>query len=99
MVLSGMFPALTDLCFVALSRLHAAFASFIAPDMDGLLRAWNTAINEPIAVLMAVVAVVCAAVAISFGVGVRLRDRILMAVLALMSGVAAWIMATGWRLK
>jgi hypothetical protein len=44
---------------------------------------------------MAFVAVVCALVALTSGK--RVRDRVFMAVLALISGTTTWMMASRWR--
>ena len=65
--------------------------------MEALVKTWNAITKEPVAILMGIVAVVCAIDAIGFGT--RLRNRILMSVVALISAVAAWILASGWRLK
>jgi hypothetical protein len=51
---------------------------------------------EPMALVMALVAVGCAIATLSFG-PFRVRDRLFSAALALISGVTAWMMATRWQ--
>jgi len=58
---------------------------------------WNALVAEPLALLMAVVALICVIAALSFGPS--RRDRILLAVLAILTGFSAWVMATGFRFR
>ena len=50
--------------------------------------------RQPVAIVMALVAVGCVLFAVSFGI--RFRDRLLMGVLGLISGTVAWMMASRW---
>ena len=60
--------------------------------MEWLGLAFKSLMAEPVAILMALVAVGCAMFALSLGV--RVRDRLLVGVLGLISGAAAWAMAS-----
>jgi hypothetical protein len=51
---------------------------------------------EPVALVMALVAVGCAIATVSSGT-FRVRDRLVSAALALISTVTAWMMATRWQ--
>ena len=63
--------------------------------MEAIGAAWRALLAEPMALVMALVALGCAIVAISFGI--RIRDRLLSALLAFISGVTAWMMASRWQ--
>jgi hypothetical protein len=63
--------------------------------MESVGLAFKSLAAEPVAILMALVAVGCMLFAVAFGV--RFRDRLLLVVLGLMSGTAAWVMASSWR--
>lgn len=62
-------------------------------DTSQLLRALFA---EPVALVMALVAGACAITALSFR-RIRVRERLSSAVLAFISGMAAWMMATRWE--
>ncbi|HEX3175550.1 MAG TPA: hypothetical protein VHZ49_02660 [Methylomirabilota bacterium] len=64
--------------------------------MNELARIWNALLAEPLSIVMAVVGLLCA---VGGGLGSRRprRDRLVLLLVALMSGVAAWMMASHWR--
>jgi len=59
--------------------------------METIAQAWNALLAEPLAIVMAVIALVCAIPAVSFEI--RGRDRVLLAGLSVLSGLSAWLMA------
>jgi hypothetical protein len=63
-------------------------------DFAELLEGLKRFFMEPMAVVMAFVALVCAIAAASRG---SVRDRLLMVVLAFLSGMSAWMIVTRWR--
>ena len=63
--------------------------------MERIGQAWNALVAQPISIVMVLIALWCAGVAISFGV--RRWVRVLTLLLAVISGAAAWIMASRWR--
>jgi|RhiMetdeSRZDD1v2_1073273.scaffolds.fasta_scaffold09293_5 ABC-type polysaccharide/polyol phosphate export permease len=77
--------------------VQTAYSVMLISDeqMKTLTAAWNRLIAEPIALVMAIIAVGFTIALCSFGV--RVRDRLLFAVLAAASAVSAWLMARGGR--
>jgi hypothetical protein len=65
--------------------------------MKTIVQAWNALLAEPLAIVMAVIALVCAIPAVSFGI--RGRDRVLLAGLSVLSGISAWLMASHFRFR
>jgi hypothetical protein len=63
--------------------------------METFAAAWNAVTREPMAVVMAILAIVLVIIAVS--IGVRLRNRVFALMLAVISGVTAWMMAARWR--
>jgi hypothetical protein len=63
--------------------------------METIATVWNALLAEPLAIVMAVIALVCAIPAVSL---IRDRDRVLLAGLSIVSGLSAWLMASHFRL-
>ena len=65
--------------------------------METIAQASNALLAEPLAIVMAVVALVCAIPAVIFGI--RGRDRVLLVGLSVLSGLSAWLMASHFRFR
>jgi hypothetical protein len=64
--------------------------------MEPIAEALRALFAEPMALVMALVALVCAVAAVTPSRR-HVRDRLLTVALALISGTSAWMMATRWR--
>jgi uncharacterized membrane protein (UPF0136 family) len=63
--------------------------------MDTLLAAWKALLREPLAIVMALVAVGC--ILAAFGYRVRAHRRVWLVVLAVITGITSWMMASNWQ--
>lgn len=63
--------------------------------MDTLAAAWKALLREPIAIVMALVALGCLVGAL--GDGVRAHRRVWLVVLAVITGITSWMMASNWQ--
>ena len=70
-------------------------SAYTQPVQDSITVVWKALVAEPFALLMAVIALTCAIPVVSFGV--RVRDRLFLIAMALLSGFSAWIIASHMR--
>lgn len=63
--------------------------------METLVAGWKALIREPLAIVLALVALGCTLGALGFGV--RAHRRVWLMVLALITGITSWMMASNWQ--